>query len=325
LYNKEKTVARTIKSILDQTFQDWRLIIVDDGSTDGSLSVVREFTDPRIEIIEQQNQGPGPARNTGIKAVTAEYVAFLDADDEWYPWYLENSLKAFDGHDVAMVSAMYEQWPEGKDMTTFWASRNVRPGVHEFNINSKPKEVYSHLSFTLAWNTIVRTSDAVECGGFYDDEKCLLCEDTVFFAKLIFSKKFAIIGPAAVRHNFQDSELSSIEDRPIAVFLHKPDIILRFLPREKREFAEKVLAWQALRVAHYSARSGKKADARYLKERFPLMRQFKALYLRLCVEIFCSRWLRHWVNFKCLVGPPVRKWLRKRFCRNKTVQKEEKK
>ncbi|MCF7954579.1 MAG: glycosyltransferase [Phycisphaerae bacterium] len=317
MYNKERTVARTIKSILEQTFQDWRLIIVNDGSTDGSLSLVREFTDGRIEIIEQENQGPGPARNTGIKAATAGYVAFLDADDEWYPWYLENSLKAFDGQDVAMVSAMYEQWPEGKDMTAVWADRNVRPGVYEFNDNSEPRDVLSHLFFCLAWNTIVRTSDALECGGFYDDEKCLLGEDTVFFAKLIFCKKFAIIGPAAVRHNRQDSDLANVEDRPMDICLKKPDIILRFLPQDMKNFGEKVLAWHALRVAHFLARSGNKTDALYLKEHFPQMRQFKALYLRLCVEILCSRWLRHWVNFKCLVGPPVREWLRKRFCRDK--------
>jgi glycosyltransferase involved in cell wall biosynthesis len=83
LYNKEEFVGATINAVLAQTFADWRLIIVDDGSTDGSAELVRSYGDPRINLIQQKNQGVGPARNAGIRSGTAEWIAFLDADDVW--------------------------------------------------------------------------------------------------------------------------------------------------------------------------------------------------------------------------------------------------
>src|SRR5689334_3989287 len=83
LYNKEEFVGATIDAVLAQSFSDWRLIIVDDGSTDGSAELVRSYGDPRITMIRQKNQGVGPARNAGIRSGTTEWIAFLDADDVW--------------------------------------------------------------------------------------------------------------------------------------------------------------------------------------------------------------------------------------------------
>ena len=85
LYNKEKTIRRTLESILAQTFSDWRTIIINDGSSDHSVKIVRQIEDSRIQIIEQDNRGPGAARNAGLRIATAPCVAFLDADDQWHP------------------------------------------------------------------------------------------------------------------------------------------------------------------------------------------------------------------------------------------------
>lgn len=89
LYNKENEIKRAIDSVLNQIFQDFELIIVNDESTDNSLSVVEAIQDTRIKIISQKNQGEYGARNTGILNSTAPYIAFLDGDDEWKPEYLE--------------------------------------------------------------------------------------------------------------------------------------------------------------------------------------------------------------------------------------------
>jgi len=93
LYNKAPYIARALNSVLSQTIQDFEVIVVDDGSTDDGVEVVRGFDDPRIRLIQQENRGVSAARNRGIEAARAELVAFLDADDEWLPRFLETILR----------------------------------------------------------------------------------------------------------------------------------------------------------------------------------------------------------------------------------------
>jgi glycosyltransferase involved in cell wall biosynthesis len=88
LYNKEKYVRRAVESVLGQTFVDFELIVVNDGSTDGGPVIVRGYTDPRIRVIDQDNHGVSAARNRGIAEARAPLTAFLDADDEWLPEFL---------------------------------------------------------------------------------------------------------------------------------------------------------------------------------------------------------------------------------------------
>lgn len=89
LYNKSLSIERTLKSVLAQTIRDFELIIVNDGSTDNSLDVVLKFKDNRIKIIHQENKGEGSARNSGIKVASRTFICFLDADDIWEPFFLE--------------------------------------------------------------------------------------------------------------------------------------------------------------------------------------------------------------------------------------------
>lgn len=95
LYNKSLVVEKTLESVLAQTYQDYELIIVNDGSTDGSDQIATQFVESNrsqfrhpVKIINQNNQGVSAARNQGIKEATGDIVAFLDADDEWLPDYL---------------------------------------------------------------------------------------------------------------------------------------------------------------------------------------------------------------------------------------------
>ena len=88
LYNKAETIARAINSVLRQTFQEFEIVVVDDGSTDGGAEIVRGIHDSRIHLLQQPNAGVSAARNAGIEAATHEYIVFLDADDEYLPDYL---------------------------------------------------------------------------------------------------------------------------------------------------------------------------------------------------------------------------------------------
>ena len=106
-YNYGRFLGEAIQSVLDQTFQDFELIVVDDGSTDNTKEVIGSFTDRRIKYIYQQNRGVSTALNVGISASRGEYIALLDADDIWLPHNLEKGVEVLDEH--AEVGFSYGQ------------------------------------------------------------------------------------------------------------------------------------------------------------------------------------------------------------------------
>lgn len=93
LYNKERHIRNTIKSVLSQTFQDFEIVVVNDGSKDNSADIVEKLSDDRIRIIHQDNAGVSAARNKGIKKSKARHIALLDADDLWLSNHLEDIAK----------------------------------------------------------------------------------------------------------------------------------------------------------------------------------------------------------------------------------------
>lgn len=104
LYNKAPYVRKTVESILCQTFTDYELIIIDNGSNDGSSEIVARFTNPRIRIIRlEENVGVSNARNKGVSLSTAPYVTFLDADDWWEPTFLEEMAGLIERHPGAGI------------------------------------------------------------------------------------------------------------------------------------------------------------------------------------------------------------------------------
>ena len=106
-YNRAHLIGRAIRSVLDQTYQDWELIVVDDASTDDIPGIVKGFTDGRVKYIRHdENKGAAAARNTGIQAARGAYIAFLDSDDEWLPEKLERQVQAFESSD-AQVGVIY--------------------------------------------------------------------------------------------------------------------------------------------------------------------------------------------------------------------------
>jgi len=92
-YNAERFLARAMRSALAQTYSHLELIVVDDGSTDGTAEVIRSFRDPRVQYLSQPNQGQGAARNQGIQASAGRYVTFLDADDAYLPTKVERQVE----------------------------------------------------------------------------------------------------------------------------------------------------------------------------------------------------------------------------------------
>ena len=100
VHNRPVAVRCAIDSVRAQTCQDFEIIVVDDGSTDDTIAAVEAIGDPRITLVKhQRNLGASPARNSGIRAGSAPYVAFLDSDDEWLPTRLEKLLRVFGTND----------------------------------------------------------------------------------------------------------------------------------------------------------------------------------------------------------------------------------
>ena len=110
LFNKQHHIERTIESVLQQTFTDFEIIVINDGSTDRSEALVSQIDDPRIRLVTQENLGAGAARNSGIKLAKGELVALLDADDQWHPFFLEQIttlIKAYPEHSVYATAFAY--------------------------------------------------------------------------------------------------------------------------------------------------------------------------------------------------------------------------
>lgn len=95
LYNKAHTITRSLTSVMRQEFTDFEVIVIDDGSTDNGRDIIlSNFQDSRIKVIPQQNAGVSAARNRGVTESHGDYIAFLDADDEWHPQYLSYIVRA---------------------------------------------------------------------------------------------------------------------------------------------------------------------------------------------------------------------------------------
>ena len=103
VYNRADLVSATLDSVLAQSCTDWELIVVDDGSTDGTLEVLesyREKLGARMQVLRQNHAGPGAARNRALSVATGRYIAFLDSDDLWFAWTLEFYARILEQHDL---------------------------------------------------------------------------------------------------------------------------------------------------------------------------------------------------------------------------------
>lgn len=137
-YNRAHVLGRAVRSVLNQTYQDFELIVVDDGSSDGTSEAVRAFADPPIRYLRhERNRGAAAARNSGIEAARGEYVAFLDSDDEWLPEKLKKQMKAFANLSSRVGMVYTDLWKIGDD--------GVRRYWHASRIMPEDRLVYDHL------------------------------------------------------------------------------------------------------------------------------------------------------------------------------------
>lgn len=119
-YNSADTISRAVNSVLDQTLRDFEVIIVDDGSVDDTSEIVQQYEDQRVKYqIHEENKGGSAARNTGIEQAEGEYIAFLDADDEWHPTKLEQQIECLESRSDEWIAA-YCDYRQGHPSLLGW-------------------------------------------------------------------------------------------------------------------------------------------------------------------------------------------------------------
>ncbi|MCP3919077.1 MAG: glycosyltransferase [bacterium] len=149
-YNREGTVARAIESALEQTFAPERIIVIDDGSTDGTRAVALSFGAP-VEVITQTNAGVPTARNRGVRASETEWVALLDSDDYWYPEHLQRIAAAIEATDGAATFYFADiRRPANEGGATQWErAKFTIDGPHELLLDATPWVVRPRIPMML--------------------------------------------------------------------------------------------------------------------------------------------------------------------------------
>lgn len=199
LYNKEKSILKTMESILSQTFTDFEVIVVNDGSTDGSLKVLETVHDARVRVFTKENGGVSSARNYGILKASYDLVAFIDGDDAWDESYLEQ------------MAGLIARYPECSVFGSAWC--RTTNGVKEYEdfglekdlaykIDRYFKQAVKHTLLCTS-SAIVRKSALVECGMF--DTNLVMGEDMDLWIRLNLNYEFAFLNMVLAFY-IQDAE-----------------------------------------------------------------------------------------------------------------------
>ncbi len=185
LYNKEKYIARTIKSVLSQLNKEDEIIIVNDGSKDHSVEQVKRMKDHRIKLFHQENGGASSARNKGVTLASNSLIAFIDADDIWYQDYLYEMRKLIKEYpDAVVYGANYDILEKHKK------SMMSYPGIDK-DTGLITNYFESAITYTPLWTSavIVRKEAFMSVGGFSKD--CKICEDVDLWCRLALYGKIA--------------------------------------------------------------------------------------------------------------------------------------
>lgn len=197
LYNKEKFLKSTLESVFQQTFTDYEIIIVNDGSTDKSIEIIESFQNIKIKVYNQKNQGVSSARNLGIENSTAEYCCFLDADDIWKPNHLESLFQLIQKYpDAGLYCNRYEILisKNKKIKTKFDFEESFKGYLNDFFKSSYIDRV------ALTSATCIPKKTYYKLGGF--DTKISSGEDLDYWIRIGINSKVAISNQVTLLYNF---------------------------------------------------------------------------------------------------------------------------
>lgn len=266
LYNKEKSIASTLRTVLNQTFSDYEIVIVNDGSTDGSVEEIEKVQDDRIRLVHQPNAGVSAARNRGIEEAKGDLIAFLDADDEWKPEYLATQYHLFQKYPECSVFACNYEFRDVSGKVTPTLIHKL-PFVGEDGILSNYFEVASCSHPPLWTSAVMVKKQAMQAiGGFPLGIKS--GEDLLTWARL------AVNGMIAY------------SKRPLAVFIFDERI---FNADQKQRMPESVDVVGNELLKLYKANPG-----------IVGIKQYVGLWHKMRARIFLSKHLRWRAFYECV-------------------------
>ena len=200
-YNRAHLLGQAIQSVLDQTYQNFEIIVVDDGSANNTEEIVKVFNDPRICYIRhEKNRGGSAARNTGIKAARGEYIAFLDSDDEWLPEKLEKQLKVFKDQDLR-AGVVYTRFIVINENGDFKITHFL---LHQGYIL---KELLISNCVGTTSTVMVKRECFEKVGGF--DENLPSCQDWDMWIRIAKHYTFKRISKPLVKYTLHQKQISN--------------------------------------------------------------------------------------------------------------------
>lgn len=200
-YNAESYLRKALESVLNQTVPADEILVIDDGSTDGTRAVVESYA-PRIRLLQQKNQGPSVARNLGVASTQSEFIAFLDADDSWHPRKIERQLATLADNPgcILCYSAILAIGVDGSEaVDPACPVEDLRAALHISNPGVPPSCV------------MVSRSAFLEVGGFNASFKG--SEDWEFLLRLYKVGRFCVIQEPLTLYQVSTTGLSSDVDR----------------------------------------------------------------------------------------------------------------
>lgn len=199
LYNKDMHIYDTLNSVLNQTFTDYEIIIVNDGSTDNSLTEVKKIIDNRLVIYDQENKGVSQARNFAMQNATGDYFAFLDADDIWKPNHLQNLNKLIiEFPNCGMYCANYifdygDNYTVNPKFPTLPIATNWSGIVHDF--------FNASITFRIALTSAVAVPQEVTHTIGLFSPKITSGQDTDFWTRIALEKDVCFTKQQSVLYN----------------------------------------------------------------------------------------------------------------------------
>lgn len=256
LYNKEKSITATLESVLAQSYTDYELIIVDDGSTDNSLNVVKEFVgqidnrwiDDRLTIIFKKNGGVCSARNRGILEAKGEYVALLDGDDIWDRDYLVEQVKMIrDFPEAVMWGINFAETNNGQLI------RKLATGLPDGYCGYVDNyfQMKGRISDLFCSSSVVIRREVFEKVGMFD-ERIKYAEDTDMWWRVISTNKVAFYDRYMVFYQYDTENRAMRRTRQLKYFL--PYYVEKYqapIFRSNNTFYHYVNCWAAQQIRSY--------------------------------------------------------------------------